>query len=187
MMGLYSESQSRTTQRSTRSNSSNSNNTNTRSGGGSSSIAYLQSQIAQTQLNSRHEEETGFRNTDFDASHTRRYVAGDIVSPHDLSFQETRKWRFDPKKRITRDIFDVLGVDPAREYKNFGLLGEFVTDMGRIRPRAENGLSARNQRKVARAVRRSVGMGLMPSVSRHPEVLERELVKRNSNTFYRRR
>ena len=37
-----------------------------------------------------------------------------------------------------------------------------------------------NQRKMARAIRRAVGMGLMPSVHKHPEVLEREaLAKAN--------
>ena len=31
-----------------------------------------------------------------------------------------------------------------------------------------------NQRKVAKAIRRAIGLGLMPSVHRHPEILRRE-------------
>lgn len=49
----------------------------------------------------------------------RRYQNGDIVSPHDLSFQETLKWRPNPRKRPQYDVFDMLGLDPRKEYKVF--------------------------------------------------------------------
>lgn len=48
--------------------------------------------------------------------------------------------------------------------------------MGRIRHRKDTGLRGVNQRRIAKAVRRAVGMGLMPSVHDHPEVME-ELAK----------
>ena len=53
-------------------------------------------------------------------------------------------------------------------------MSEYVTTMGRIKPRTETGLRAVNQRKMAKAIRRSVGLGLMPSVHRHPEILYKE-------------
>ena len=52
------------------------------------------------------------------------------------------------------------------------MMSEFTTPMGRIKPRKATGLRAVTQRKIAKAIRRAVGMGLLPSVHRHPEVLE---------------
>ena len=51
-------------------------------------------------------------------------------------------------------------------------MSEFMSPLGRIKHRRETGLRAVNQRKIAKAIRRAVGMGLMPSVHPHPEVLE---------------
>ena len=51
-------------------------------------------------------------------------------------------------------------------------MSEYMTNMGRIKHRRETGLRAVNQRKIAKAIRRAVGMGLLPSVHEHPEVLE---------------
>jgi small subunit ribosomal protein S18 len=48
-----------------------------------------------------------------------------------------------------------------------------MTPMGRIKPSAETGLRPVNQRRVARTIRRTVGMGMMPSVHRHPEILQK--------------
>lgn len=55
--------------------------------------------------------------------------------------------------------------------QNFAIMSEYVTDMGRIRHRSETGLRPVNQRKVAKAIRRAIGLGLMPSVYKHPEIL----------------
>lgn len=50
-------------------------------------------------------------------------------------------------------------------------MSEYMTDMGRIKHRNETGLRPVNQRRMAKAIRRAVGMGLMPDVHRHPEIL----------------
>lgn len=57
--------------------------------------------------------------------------------------------------------------------------------MGRIRGRRDTGLRAVNQRKLAKAVRRGVGMGWMPSVHKHTEVLEMEAYERGFRRFLR--
>jgi len=54
-------------------------------------------------------------------------------------------------------------------------MSEYMTSMGRIKPRAVTGLRPVNQRKIAKALRRAIGMGLMPSVHRHPEILAAEM------------
>ena len=82
-----------------------------------------------------------------------------------------------------KDAFDKLGVNPLHEWKNVSILGSFVTSMGRLMPRSQTGLRAVNQRKISKAVRRAVGMGLMPSVHKHPEILEVEERVRNERRY----
>ena len=51
-------------------------------------------------------------------------------------------------------------------------MSEYMTLMGRIKHSQETGLRPVNQRKIAKAIRRSIGMGMMPSVHQHPEVMQ---------------
>jgi small subunit ribosomal protein S18 len=60
---------------------------------------------------------------------------------------------------------------------------EYMTTMGRIKHSNETGLRAVNQRRIAKAIRRAIGMGLMPSVHKHPEILEAEAKARDSKRF----
>ena len=130
---------------------------------------------------------------------TRSWIPGDIYAPHDLSPVEQLKARSarmnsakaralagsevqTSRKKIPggRDVLDELNIDPRKEYKNFAMLGEFVTDMGRIRHSKETGLRARNQRRMAKALRRAVGLGLIPSVHRHPELFPERREQRSA-------
>jgi small subunit ribosomal protein S18 len=52
-------------------------------------------------------------------------------------------------------------------------MSEYMTPMGRIKHSKDTGLRPVNQRKIAKAIRRSIGLGLMPSVHAHPEVLDK--------------
>jgi len=104
----------------------------------------------------------------------RKYQVGDVYAPHDLSPKEAIKWKA-IKRRPERDVFDMLGKDPRKHYKNLSLLSDFVTETGRIKHSKETGLRPRNQRRLAKAVRRAIGIGLMPSVYQHPELQARKL------------
>lgn len=105
-------------------------------------------------------------------SFTRDWKSGDVYAPHDLSGAEARKWR----KRIAppTDAFDVLSLNPLDLYKNFSVMNEYITDMGRIKPRSQTGLRPVNQRRLSKAIRRASGLGLMPASYRHPEILKIE-------------
>lgn len=46
-----------------------------------------------------------------------------------------------------------------------------MTEMGRIKPARMTGLRPVNQRKMAKAIRRAIGMGIHPSTHRHPMIL----------------
>ncbi|KAI8338343.1 ribosomal protein S18 [Chlamydoabsidia padenii] len=95
--------------------------------------------------------------------------AGDIYHPQDLNdarYQEQLRQRRGRPTPPSADPFDVLGLDPLHEYKNYRLLSHFVSDMGKILPREKTGLTAKNQRKLAKAVKRARAMGIMSSTSK---------------------
>ena len=92
-----------------------------------------------------------------------------------------QKWA--KRNEGARDVFDVLGINPLHEYKNVSILSDFLTPLGRIKHRRETGLRPVNQRKIAKAIRRAVAMGLLPSVHKHPEVMEVEERARNERRF----
>ncbi|KAJ6113758.1 hypothetical protein N7523_007075 [Penicillium sp. IBT 18751x] len=104
---------------------------------------------------------------------TREWKAGDIYAPHDLSPAEMKKWG--KRKSPSTDAFDALNLNPLHLYRNFSVMSEYVSALGRIRHRDQTGLRPVNQRKIAKAIRRAMGLGLMPSVHRHPEILATEL------------
>ena len=73
-----------------------------------------------------------------------------------------------------------VGKNVIANYKvqNFSIMSEYVTEMGRMKHSRDTGLRPRNQRKMAKAVRRAIGLGLIPSTYRHPEILKTELAYR---------
>ncbi|ORZ13546.1 ribosomal protein S18 [Absidia repens] len=101
----------------------------------------------------------------------KMHHAGDIYHPQDLNdarYQDQLRQRRGRPNPPTEDPFDVLGLDPLHEYKNYRLLSHFVSDMGKILPREKTGLTAKNQRKLAKAVKRARAMGIMSSTSKAP-------------------
>jgi len=64
------------------------------------------------------------------------------------------------------DWFHQLGIDPLDEATNPRLLSYFVTDMGKIKGRAETKLTWRNQRRLTKAIRRAKMMGIMPILNK---------------------
>jgi small subunit ribosomal protein S18 len=64
--------------------------------------------------------------------------------------------------------------------QNFSIMSEYMTDLGRIKHSNETNLRPVNQRRMARAIRRAIGVGiLMPSTHRHPEIIRKELTNKN--------
>ena len=64
------------------------------------------------------------------------------------------------------DVFHQTGLDPLAESLNSSLLSRFVTSMGKIQRRSDTQLTWRNQRRVAKAIRRAKMMGTIPVLSR---------------------
>ncbi|KAI6248372.1 hypothetical protein HI914_03247 [Erysiphe necator] len=109
----------------------------------------------------------------------RQWKIGDVYAPHDLHQAELSKYRL--RAAPTFDMFDVLNMNPLEHYRNFSIMSEWMTPMGRIKPRKETALRPVNQRRIAKAIRRSIGIGIMPSVYRHPEILYKDLKRYESD------
>ncbi|KAG2181679.1 hypothetical protein INT44_008494 [Umbelopsis vinacea] len=92
-------------------------------------------------------------------------ISGATYHPDALVDSRPRQQR---PKIVTpsQDPFDALGLDPLKEYKNFNLLSNFVSDIGKILPRTQTGITAKNQRKLAKAIKRARAMGLMSSTGK---------------------
>jgi small subunit ribosomal protein S18 len=109
-------------------------------------------------------------------------LLGEIV---DNSFSETEDVSAEPsgpkagaakggaKRRPQRSGYDSGAPRPKRadefaasgktpDYKNYEQLRRYVSSQGKILPRRRSGLSAKNQRLVARAIKRARHLALLP-------------------------
>jgi len=87
-------------------------------------------------------------------------------SPSSLNPTQTPNARqplLGPPNKIAKTIdpFHLSQTDPLDHIFNTGISRAFVNQMGRIKTRAETGLTWRNQRKVGKLVRRARAMGLI--------------------------
>lgn len=69
------------------------------------------------------------------------------------------------KAAVQNDYFKQQGITHV-DYKDTAILKRFLNPNGRLLSRVRTGLSAGNQRKVARAVKRARQMGLLPFIQR---------------------
>jgi len=63
-------------------------------------------------------------------------------------------------RRRKEDYFHATKTSP--DYKQIDVLRRFLTDRGKIRPRRQTGLTSKNQRLVAREIKRARHMALLP-------------------------
>jgi small subunit ribosomal protein S18 len=57
------------------------------------------------------------------------------------------------------------------------MMSEYMTQMGRIKHISETGLRPVNQRKMAKAIRRAIGIGLIPTTHAHPEMYDPDTLR----------
>ncbi|KAG9014954.1 hypothetical protein FRB94_007026 [Tulasnella sp. JGI-2019a] len=69
-----------------------------------------------------------------------------------------------------RDQFHNLGINIVNEFRNATLMSDFVTSMGMIKKRGETGLTRRNQRMLAKAIKRSQSAGIIPQYSKPTDI-----------------
>lgn len=66
-------------------------------------------------------------------------------------------------KRKKVCFFTVNNVEP--DYKDVEVLRRYITERGKIVPRRLTGVTAENQRKLARAIKRARHLALIPFVA----------------------
>lgn len=69
-----------------------------------------------------------------------------------------------PRRRMKKVCwFEQNGVEP--DYKDIKIIGRYVTERGKIVPRRLSGVTAKNQRKLAVAIKRARHLGMLPFVA----------------------
>jgi len=70
-------------------------------------------------------------------------------------------------RRRTKKVcwFEQNRVEP--DYKDIRIISRFITERGKIVPRRLSGVTAKNQRKLAAAIKRARHLGLLPFVSQN--------------------
>ncbi len=73
-----------------------------------------------------------------------------------------------PQLQNRRRLVDyfVVNKDAEIDYQNAELLRRFLSPEGKILPARRTGLTAKNQRKITRAVKRARAIGLLPFTNR---------------------
>ncbi|KAG0202167.1 hypothetical protein BGX28_005248 [Mortierella sp. GBA30] len=90
---------------------------------------------------------------------------GDIYKPADLNDSKPTTYAA-PAKPV--DELKILKLNPVVEYKNATLLSHYISPLGRLLSREQTGLSAKNQRRVTKAVRRARAMCIIsPTAKLH--------------------
>jgi small subunit ribosomal protein S18 len=59
--------------------------------------------------------------------------------------------------------FELNHIEP--DYKDIKLISRYITERGKIVPRRLSGVTAKNQRKLAQAIKRARHLGLAPFVA----------------------
>ena len=72
--------------------------------------------------------------------------------------------RFSRRKRVCK--FTSEGIEEI-DYKDLGLLKQFISDNGKIVPSRITGTKARYQRQLAAAVKRARFLALLPYTDQH--------------------
>ena len=69
--------------------------------------------------------------------------------------------------------------------QNFSVTDEYRLSSGRVMARKKTGLTPKNQRLMAKTIRRAIGIGLIPSSYQHPMLAaESDMVPRSSRSRY---
>ncbi|CRK23179.1 hypothetical protein BN1708_013648 [Verticillium longisporum] len=109
----------------------------------------------------------------FELQQLRERKTSDVYAPHDMNPHQLARWK--KKTAPKRDVTDLLSLNPLDMYKNFSMISEYMTSFGQIKNSRDTGLRPRNQRRMAKAIRRVIGMGIHPSVHFHPEIIMKRL------------
>lgn len=106
------------------------------------------------------------QNKKIDPRLVKKFQSGTTYDPFDFSLARLHLDKKFSSKNSSNDLFEKNGVDPLDLYTNPEFLSQFVTSSGKILHRDVTGLSAKNQRRLSKAIRRCQAIGLMSKTHR---------------------
>lgn len=103
----------------------------------------------------------------------RRFPFTESYSPFDFSPLKQKMEQNALNKRFQNrtDPFAYSGIDPQTLYSMPEILSKFLSTSGQILPRSETGCSAKNQYRLANAIKTARACGLLSSVHKHARYL----------------
>lgn len=121
---------------------------------------------SQVNLRSKGANSSQSQNKKIDPRLVKKFQSGTTYDPFDFSLARLHLDKKFSSKNSSNDLFDKYGIDPLDLYTNPEYLSQFVSSTGRILHRDVTGLSARNQRRLSKAIRRCQAIGLMSKTHR---------------------
>ncbi|SCU78421.1 LADA_0A05534g1_1 [Lachancea dasiensis] len=111
-----------------------------------------------------------------DSRLVKKFQSGTTYDPFDFSLARLHLDKKFATRNSSNDLFELNGVDPLDLYTNPEFLSQFVTSSGKILHRDVTGLSAKNQRRLSKAIRRCQAIGLMSKTHRDVSYLPSRII-----------
>ena len=80
--------------------------------------------------------------------------------------KEAKTKQVRPVRKKAKLVKSSLGEFDLRDYRNVEVLKRFLSETGKILPRRRTGLSAKEQRILAKSIKRARILGLLPFTER---------------------
>jgi small subunit ribosomal protein S18 len=94
----------------------------------------------------------------------KKFEEGTTYDPFDFSLAKQQLEKRLARESFSKKTFDTKKVNPLDFYTNPRYLSEYLSATGRIQPRDVTKLSLKNQKRLAKAVKRARSAGLLSSV-----------------------
>lgn len=116
---------------------------------------------------------------------SKNFVAGQTYDPFDFSMNRLdmeNKWAKDRKdnrknyKNGEDDVFERTNIDPLDLYSMPEILSRFISATGQILPREVTGCNAKNQKRLAIAIKRARSVGLLSTTHRHARYMPKRIL-----------
>lgn len=111
---------------------------------------------------------------DVDPAFVKKFTSGTTYDPFDFSMDKLRLQQVYRAHLPKKDIFDKNEINPLSLWTDSKSLSKFVSTNGSILPGRMTGTRGKNQRRLAKAIRRARAAGLLSTVHRDVSLLPRE-------------